>query len=620
MGMYRYELRSVEESVYADLMPAGILSHVDWFLANTPDRLCTSAGCWQAMDYILERMRDYGLRTEVQEFFGYNSTPAEGRLVVLEPEYWEVPAVAVGYGATAWPEGVEGHLVDVGGGGPHEYPGSPEYRGGPGLQLRKVEGSVVLARLSYAPPAPEKARLAAEHGAVGLVLVSWGRPGDEAISRRAIKGVWGNPTPADVGKIPALPVVAISRNSGARLERLLANGPVKVRLWCRSSREWISLRQPLAHLEGTGERDDFVLVSGHLDSWIPGATDNANGNALMLELARALARHQPALRRSLVFAFWTGHEVMEATGSTWYADTMWDSLRDHAVAYLNIDSPGLVGTEYAWCLGSREFWPFLWEVGETVLPDVPMRVTDVGRYADQSFRGVGVPAIIAWTGLSDEEVRQTGGAILGWWNHTEFDTRDKIDVPWMMRLARLYVAYVIQLASQPLLPLDYRPLVRKLEEGLVAAAAATGKSLPSLSRLVEAVRECYRAVSALQELRDALARQATGSCSPPVDQPLPPEMRRVNNALKKLGRVLSPVAYTVGGKYAQDPYGLCDAAEAIPPFVAVRKLSEVLPGSDEQRLLLTQALRERNLLSDAIDSAAQIATTAVSEVRSQCRE
>ena len=94
-----------------------------------------------------------------------------------------------------------------------------------------------------------------------------------------------------------------------------------------------------------GRSEDFVVVGGHQDSWPgPQATDNAAGNACILELARVFNQHRDKLRRGLVAGFWTGHETGTMIGSSWFVDRNWDRLREHAVAYLQIDQPACAGT------------------------------------------------------------------------------------------------------------------------------------------------------------------------------------------------------------------------------------------------------------------------------------
>ena len=70
---------------------------------------------------------------------------------------------------------------------------------------------------------------------------------------------------------------------------------------------WRPTELVVAHIEGTAEPDKFVLVGGHIDSWHEGVTDNATGNAAMLELARLLHENRDELRRSVRIAWWNGH-------------------------------------------------------------------------------------------------------------------------------------------------------------------------------------------------------------------------------------------------------------------------------------------------------------------------
>ena len=53
-----------------------------------------------------------------------------------------------------------------------------------------------------------------------------------------------------------------------------------------------------------------MLVGGHLDSWhsAPGATDNADGAAVVMEAARILKALGAAPKRTIRFALWSGEE------------------------------------------------------------------------------------------------------------------------------------------------------------------------------------------------------------------------------------------------------------------------------------------------------------------------
>jgi len=68
----------------------------------------------------------------------------------------------------------------------------------------------------------------------------------------------------------------------------------------------------IADLPGTEKPDEYVIVSGHLDSWngpgSQGALDNGVGTSVTLETARILAKVKAHPKRTIRFILWTGEE------------------------------------------------------------------------------------------------------------------------------------------------------------------------------------------------------------------------------------------------------------------------------------------------------------------------
>ena len=89
-----------------------------------------------------------------------------------------------------------------------------------------------------------------------------------------------------------------------------------------------------------GAAGDVVIVGNHRDAWIYGGVDPATGSAAIVELARTFGElHRGGWRpmRSILFASWDAEELA-LTSSTEWGEEHEEWLRDHAVAYLNIDS------------------------------------------------------------------------------------------------------------------------------------------------------------------------------------------------------------------------------------------------------------------------------------------
>jgi N-acetylated-alpha-linked acidic dipeptidase len=91
---------------------------------------------------------------------------------------------------------------------------------------------------------------------------------------------------------------------------------------------------------GSERPDDVVIVGNHRDAWVYGGVDPSSGSAALMELARTLGDlrrggWQPS--RSIMFASWDAEEFT-LTSSTEWGEQHESSLRQNAVAYLNVDS------------------------------------------------------------------------------------------------------------------------------------------------------------------------------------------------------------------------------------------------------------------------------------------
>lgn len=309
-----------------------LMNTVSYMTEHFPYRLAGSSCEAAASIYVTERMKSYGLEVENEEFYTYNSDPMYSKVVVLNPDK-EIDSLPCAHIRATPPEGETFELIYMGTGDYASYEG------------KDVAGKMVLVEVSYAPPVPEKSRIAYEMGAAGIMCMNWGND-EGVICRRGLKAVWGNPTENTFHKIPNLVGVGVTRTDGLELkERLLSGEKVMVHVTAISDRKWSKVHQPKGILRGNGKSSEFVLVCSHLDAWQPGVTCNATGNATALEICRVLSQHRKQLDRDVWFLFWDGHEIAEAAGSTWFVDKYWDKLNKDCVCYIHIDSTGVRETE-----------------------------------------------------------------------------------------------------------------------------------------------------------------------------------------------------------------------------------------------------------------------------------
>ncbi len=308
---------------------AALRRDVEHISQHIPTRLAgTHAGAEMAR-YSADRLAQAGVDARVVATPGLVSVPGPAR---LEGEGLRYVLQTCAHCGQTPSTGLLAEVVYAGGGTSGE------------LERAAVAGKIALVDLGLPPSRPEKHRLARAAGAVGLITINWGSDAGDALPYGSVKSIWGNPASQhDMEDLEAaLPAAGISRRDGLDLLARLKARPLALRLHVRPDNDWRIVHYTVGELGGQGR--DFVIAGGHQDSWQgPSATDNATGSACLLELARLFGAQRTELRRGLVFAFWEGHETGGMLSSAHYADRNWERLRDHAVAYLQIDQPGCLG-------------------------------------------------------------------------------------------------------------------------------------------------------------------------------------------------------------------------------------------------------------------------------------
>lgn len=121
-------------------------------------------------------------------------------------------------------------------------------------------------------------------------------------------------------------------------------------------------------IDGVEEPEQQVLIGNHRDAWVCGAVDPNSGSAVLLEIARNLGSMLKSgwkPRRTLVLGSWDGEEY-GLLGSTEYAEENAEVLREHAVAYVNVDA--VMGPLVS-ASGTPSIAAFLYETAKAVPPN-----------------------------------------------------------------------------------------------------------------------------------------------------------------------------------------------------------------------------------------------------------
>lgn len=533
----------------------------------------------RAVEYAEGMLRELGLTTQVILHDAFISLPGAARMEITAPVREPLQCITHAFAAPTGPAGVEGELVYVGFGTQEEY-SRVDIRG----KIALIEGLGLGGKVLHGE----------ERGAVAQIFIH----GDYT-HETSTSPLWGPPTTETAHLLPKTPSFSVDRKAGARLKEELSKGTVHVRAWGEVRTGWCKIPLLIGDLPGLVEPDRFVLLSSHIDSWHYGAMDNGSANATLLEALRILASRPR--RRSIRIAFWSGHSHGRFAGSAWYADNQWRDLYRHCVAHVNSDSTG--GRDAT----VLEEAPVMAETkglaSELVaaIGGQDVRGRRIGRFADQSFVGIGLPSTFGTfseqdasnpetkRGLSLFEHAAGRSAGLGWWWHTTEDTVDKVDEEMLVRDTQIYMGVIFRLVNSPALPLDYNATAREIRE-LLAGYQAAAKGRIDLTPEINAASLLEERTSALNK---ALARaEADGDDA---------RLRQLNDTLMRLGRLLVPIGYTVCGQFGHD---LGMPQPAMPGLAPAAALGAAGPANDEARMLYVTLRRQANRISWALDEAA----------------
>ncbi|HUG14446.1 MAG TPA: M28 family peptidase [Thermomicrobiales bacterium] len=585
--MVTRSVETVEENLREAVSAERLQEHLNHF--STLFRDSGTEDERKAAEYIRDRMAEYGISSTIHEFDSLISWPRRGSMTVLNADGNVVEEVTVrtrSFGATTPEAGLEAELVFV----PFERPQ-------PGAMIFShravagdysgldVSGKIVLTM----DGGPDGIGRAQERGAAGHVHI-W--PSNEPVVHEMIgTSVWGTPTPESAPRLPAIPVLGMSNADGERLGEQCRTGAVRVRITSDVHTAWMRLPLIVADVE-PGKPDGagrFLLVGAHIDSWYEGVTDNATGDACLIEMARALHERRGELRHGVRFAWWPGHSTGRYSGSTWYADTRFMELRQRCLGYLNIDSPGVRETEV---------WDCRYNMGEIehITADVVRTLSGQDpnirrplKAGDQSFLGIGLPSMGAFRMLPEGHPHRkaVGGSGGAYWWHSPEDTLDKADAGILAEDTRIYVTMTARMCQPEIHPYRFVP-----------AATDFLVQLRDLQQVGGELIDLGPALTAAERFRDAAERVAQRADVSGV--------QRYNDVVLETTRVINPVLYTIDGPYAVDP---ALQLPILPGLAPVRVLATLDPASSEHRFLWTKLIRQRNRVQHALEQATALLDT-----------
>jgi aminopeptidase YwaD len=401
----------------------------------------------QAVDYIMNKLKEYGVPAQREQYNLYRSLPVSASLEVnsggMVKRFNATPFV---FSADA--ENLRAPII------------LDPYRKGekiPQIQWEKrfsaLRGKIVFTYDSSF----EFASRAAKYGAAAIIS-AWEV---DLVHHGTLGRVWGNPEPwALENSYARLPFAELKKTDGEELLGLLRTAEVTGTLNVKVDNAVKTSGMPIAKIPGKSEK--YVLVSGHYDGWYEGMTDNGIANVSMLDMARVFMANRDKLFRGVVFAWWSGHSDGRYAGSTWYLDNHFADIQKNCVAHINMDIAGCAGSDMVGFNTSlAEGIPYDKEFLSAFNTFPPPEPLAMARFADQSFWGADVPFAI----MPSFSVRNPKGPAFYWW-HTPEDTLDKVDKKVMIRDAAVITKLAVQFSLLDPLPADFPGFFTMMEKRL----------------------------------------------------------------------------------------------------------------------------------------------------------
>ena len=453
-------------------------------------------------------------------------------------------------------------------------------------EVKQKVGGAIVVMSGFGNPALTS--LIEEWGGIGLIAVN---PGVD-IHWGTCTTIWGSPDLQDLPRKPKIPVVAVNNPDGRELMALADKGG-EVTVTTELMEGWYKQKIPVATIPGSRNKDDFVLVHGHYDSWDVGVGDNATGDATLLELSRVLWDGRADLDRSVKLAWWPGHSTGRYAGSTWFTDRFAIELDEHCVAQINCDSPGCRwATSYHETRAFTESAALAASAIRDIVPQAEIKTMRPPQAGDYSFNNIGLPSLFMLSSTMPEALRREKnyydvsgcGANIAW--HTENDTIEIADKNILAVDMRIYLLATLRIANAEVLPFRWDATCDEFDA-----------TITRYEKAANGAADLAAARKATAALKQALAR-LTQSAVPPA---------RKNIVSKALSRILVPINYTREPRFRHDP------AYTVPPLPTLAVAAELPSLSPElRRFGEVELTRGQNRYVAAIRAATALVEGALS--------
>ena len=349
-----------------------------------------------AAQYIASLLRSFGYDVELQKFAIGSELARQSALAIITPEENTIPSVPLANSGSGSANGV---LVAAGIGTVAEIPPQAQ-----DAVLLIERGDLFFQ---------EKVANAQAAGAIGVII-------------------YNNEPGAFLGSLQtasAIPAVSISQDEGQTLINQLGDGPVEVEVSVEVLSDAVSYNVVAKPPGGECE----TISGGHYDSVIQaaGASDNASGTAVVIEIAAVLAGNDSMHNNCFVLF---GAEELGLLGSRAFVDSLTPAQFESLQIMFNFDMVG-VGSDGWLLIGGVEEQQWALEIAEAQgLSAVRGQLPTSTSSDHASFISAGIPAVM---------FHRTTDNLL----HTPQDTIERVQANLLEEAARLGLALLASLSE-----------------------------------------------------------------------------------------------------------------------------------------------------------------------------
>jgi carboxypeptidase Q len=289
--------------------------------------------------------------------------------------------------------------------------------------------------------------MAEKEGAVAMLSLSpRGHDGTLFVQGPAVRNAYGKDMP------DAFADILIGTEDYLALCRMAKAGvPVKLDVESTTtlSNTAITSYNVIAEIPGTDPKlkDEIVMIGAHLDSWqgSTGATDNAAGSAVMLEVMRIIKQSGLKPRRTIRIGLWSGEE-QGLLGSRAYVKNTYGDVKepkagyDKFSCYFNIDN-GTGKVRGIYTQGNDKVKSLFaeWLVPFKDLGAATVTVTNTSGTDHQSFDAAGLPGFQFIQDPIDYDTRT---------HHTTMDNYDHLIPDDLKQISTIVAAFVYNAATR----------------------------------------------------------------------------------------------------------------------------------------------------------------------------